>query len=50
VNKIAADKKVTETAQKDSHVILAKGTVDVKVDTDGRQVRAKLENDFKERK
>lgn len=49
-NKNAADKKVKEAAQKDSHAILAKGTVDPKIDTDGSQVRAMLENDFKERK
>jgi len=49
-NKNAADNKVKEAGQKDSHAILAKGTVDPKTDTDGRQVRAMLENDFKARK
>jgi hypothetical protein len=49
-NKNAADKKVKEAAQKDSHAILAKGIIDPKLDTDGSQIKAELENDFKERK
>lgn len=49
-NKNAADKNVKEAAQKNSHDIVAKATLDPKIDTDGSQVRAKLEIDFKERR
>ncbi|KAI9663119.1 MAG: hypothetical protein M1821_008167 [Bathelium mastoideum] len=49
-NKNAEDKKVKEAAQKDSHAILAKSTVDPDKDKDGKQVREQLEKDFKARK
>ncbi|KAF1972157.1 hypothetical protein BU23DRAFT_645003 [Bimuria novae-zelandiae CBS 107.79] len=41
-NKNAADKKVKEAAQNDSHAILAKGTVDPKIDTDGSLLKQVL--------
>src|SRR4051812_15678722 len=49
-NKNAGDKKVKEAAQKDSHAILAKSTVNPKDDMDGKQVREQLEKDFRARK
>ncbi|KAF2440301.1 hypothetical protein P171DRAFT_435122 [Karstenula rhodostoma CBS 690.94] len=49
-NKNATDKKVRDSAQKNSHDILAKATVDTKIDANGERVRVELEKDFKERR
>jgi len=49
-NKNADDTRVKQSAQKDSHAILAKGMVDVASDPAGDKVRDQITSDFKKRK